>query len=148
MNSKFGSYKANSIRTASREQILLMLYDGAIGFLRQAKTAMEERRIGEKGRLINRAYAIVFELNACLNPEANRVVAENLSALYLFFLDRLRAANASCDPAVLDPVIDTMDFLRDTWAEAIEIARTEQAAEGGERRGANRAAASLGHVAA
>ncbi|MCA9772373.1 MAG: flagellar export chaperone FliS [Myxococcales bacterium] len=150
MNAKLSSYKANSIQTASKEQILLMLYDGAIGFLRQAQEKMVQRDYAEKGRLINRGYAIVFELNACLNPEANPVVAENLSSLYLFFMDRMRKANIQCDPRMLDAVVEHLEILREAWAGAIEMVQTSRVGEADAKRAAARSSTPqpLGHVAA
>ena len=61
---KMGSqkYKATSVQSASREKILLMLYEGAIKFTKRGIMAIEAGDVAERGTNIGRAYDIVLEL--------------------------------------------------------------------------------------
>lgn len=146
MKASIASYRENLIRTASREQILLLLYDGAIGFLRQAEEKIRAKEYEAKGRLLTRAYAIIFELNACLDHKAAPEIAEQLSALYLFIMKEIQSANARCDAKPIEGVLGVLETLREAWQGAADQVRAgerapQDAEAGGERR-------SLGRVAA
>lgn len=67
MNNPYKKYQTTQVMTASREKILLMLYEGAIRFTKQAKVAMEQRKVAEKGTFISKATAILSELMATLD---------------------------------------------------------------------------------
>ena len=67
MSNPYRQYQKTAVTTASREKILLMLYEGAIRFIKQAKIAMNEKRIADKGKYISKATAILSELMATLD---------------------------------------------------------------------------------
>ena len=67
MNAYMNQYQQNQIMTASKEQILLMLYDGAIKFCRQALAANEDGNVIEKLGKISKAFAIITEFSNSLN---------------------------------------------------------------------------------
>ena len=129
MNAYFNQYQNTQIATASREQILLMLYDGAIRFVRQAGEAMSERNFSRKTIMINKAMAIISEFSATLDFEIGGDIAHNLYALYDFMNRELVRANLKNDPQPLAVVDKLLSELRETWAEAVEICRREKAEE-------------------
>jgi flagellar protein FliS len=132
MNAYFNEYKNNAVMTASKEQILIMLYDGAIRFVRQARLGMEENRVAEKVNGINRAMAIITEFSNTLNHEIGGEIAADLSRLYDFMIRELVTANARNDITRLDPVEKILLDLRGAFCGAIEInARSGQQAFSG-----------------
>ena len=62
-------YKQTSVQSASREKILLLLYEGAIRFVKQAMAAIERKDIADRGMNIGRAFDIINELNNTLNHD-------------------------------------------------------------------------------
>ena len=126
MNAYMNQYQQNQIDTASREQILIMLYDGAIRFTRQARQAMDSGDNKLKMEKISRAMAIVTEFSNTLDREVGGEMADNLDALYHFMIRELTSANLQNDPEKLEVVIGLLTDLRETWMQAIEIARQEQ----------------------
>ena len=118
-------YQNNQIATASREQILLMLYDGAIRFCKQAKAAIEAKDAATKGTYISKTVAIITEFSNSLDHEIGGDIASNLDALYNFMLAELSKANINNDPGKIDTVCNMLCELRATWAEAIEINNSE-----------------------
>ena len=126
MNAYMNQYQQNQIDTASREQILIMLYDGAIRFTRQALEAMESGDQKIKMEKISRAMAIITEFSNTLDREVGGEIADNLDALYHFMIRELTSANLQNDPQKLEVVIGLLSDLRETWMQAIEIARKEQ----------------------
>ena len=114
-------YKKTSVSTTSRERILLMLYDGAIRFLEQAKLAIDNGQTQVKGEKISRAHAIISELNATLNHEIAPELCKNLQSLYIFIFDQLNLANLNNDKGAIDVSIEILDDLRGAWREAVKI---------------------------
>ncbi len=126
MNAYVNQYKNNHILNASPEQILIMLYDGAIRFCRQAMQAMEENRMVDKAQNISKAMAIVCEFGNTLDHEVGGKIAEDLDALYHFMTRELARANRENDRKALETVEDLLSGLRETWAEAAKIYTSEK----------------------
>lgn len=116
-------YRESQILNATPEQILIMLYDGAIRFCREAQMAMEVGDLIKQADKISRAMAIVTEFSNTLNREVGGDIAENLDALYAFMNRELVRANLEKDPSPVKTVEVLLSDLRETWAEAIDLNR-------------------------
>ena len=121
------NYQQNQILTASPERILIMLYDGAIRFTRQAIMGIEEDKPALRREGISRAMAIVSEFANTLDHQVGGEMAENLDGLYHFIIRELTEARKGHDVVKLQVVEGLLVDLRATWIEAIEIARSEAA---------------------
>jgi flagellar protein FliS len=109
------AYRESAVLTATPEQLVVMLYDGANRFLTQSAVAMREGRAGLAGEKLRRAEAIIDELLATLDMSVGEI-AERLQALYLFFKDHLMAARLHQDAAKVEEVARLMRELRGAWA--------------------------------
>lgn len=125
MNAYYNQYQSNQVTTASREQILLMLYDGAIRFTRQALEGISSGDRGAKAEGIRKAMAIVMEFRNTLDHKVGGEIAANLDALYDFMIREMIQTNTSNDPQPLSRVEGMLCDLRNTWKQAIDIARNE-----------------------
>jgi len=119
--SGYNQYQENQIATASREQILLMLYDGAIRFCKQASFAIKNGNIADKGRFIGKAMAIISEFSTSLDHEIGGEIAKNLDALYAYMMKELTKANINNETQPIDNTCTMLCELRATWAEAINM---------------------------
>lgn len=119
-NNPYKKYKETSVTSASREKLLLMMYEGAIKFTKKAILATEAKNIGDRGFNIGKAYDIILELNNTLNFEVGGQVAVNLEQLYMFMTDQLTKANISGDVSHLHNVLGILNTLYDGWVKAIE----------------------------
>ena len=126
MNAYFNQYQNNQVTTASPEQLLIMLYDGAIRFVRQASEAMAAGERVRKLESISKALGVIAELANTLDHEVGGEIAENLDALYHFMIRELTQANLKNDAEKLKVVEDMLCGLRETWMQAIEINRQEK----------------------
>ena len=126
MNGYTNQYLANTVLSASPEQLMLMLYDGAGRFLAQAIQAIEGGQTDKRAYFINKASAIVSEFAATLDRTQAPVLAEDLTALYGYMLRRMMQANLKNDTEPLVEVKGLLADLRATWAQAIEINRAEK----------------------
>lgn len=129
MNAYLKNYRNTQVQTASPEQILIMLYDGAIRFLNQAAVAMEAGDRALKVKNIDKTLAIIAELNATLDHDIGGEIAANLAALYDFMMREIPRANARNDVKILAPVLNILNDLRETWVQAAEIVRKERAGQ-------------------
>ena len=150
MNGYTNQYLANTVLSASPEQLLLMLCDGAGRFLAQAIQAIEDGRIEQRTNCINKASAIVAEFAATLDRSQAPALADDLTALYAYMLQRMMQANLKNDAEPLVEVKGLLADLRATWAEAIEINRAEQhqSADAAKSEAVARAAAAVTTLAA
>jgi flagellar protein FliS len=109
------AYRQSAVMTASPEQLVVMLYDGAIRFLRQAEAAYLEGSYLPAGERMTRAEAIIDELLCTLNPDAGEVV-ERLEAIYIFCKRCLVDARIGKDAVPVGHVIRLFGELREAWA--------------------------------
>ncbi len=120
INPYLKQYKKTQIDTTPKEQILLMLYDGAVRFLHQAKEGFAEKNIEKIHNNLIKVQNIITEFETTLDIENGGEFAQNLFALYEFMNRQLVRANMKKDEAALDIVIKHMTELRDTWREAVK----------------------------
>lgn len=112
-------YLQTQVTTTNQGELLVMLYEGAIRFLTQAKVMMEAKDYAQKGILISKALDVINELSSSLNKERGGAVADNLSNLYFYCNSRLLIANLKMDAQILDEVIRILTGLRDAFAQIV-----------------------------
>jgi len=120
-NNGYNQYKQNSINTATPEELTLMLYNGLVKFIMQAQTAIEEKNFEKANNSIIRSQDIIREFQVTLNMKYE--VAHNLALIYDYMHRRLVEANIKKDKDILDEVLGFAKELRDTWAQAMKLAK-------------------------
>lgn len=120
MKNAYQKYKATSVTSASKEKILLMLYEGAIKFNKRAIKACEEKNIAERGINIGKAFDIVLELNNTLDHKVGGEIAMNLEQLYMFISDQYTKANITGEIQPLKDSLKILETLHEAWIKAVE----------------------------
>lgn len=123
------AYQITRIRTASREQLLLITYDIAIRFCLTAENSLAKSDLEETHTSLVKAQNAVRELSVSLNPEVGGEIVDNLRGLYDFMHRSLIEANVEKKPEKIAMVRSMLEELRDTWKEAGEKLRKEAMAE-------------------
>jgi len=117
------SYRKVATQTASPAHLVLMLYDGAIGFLERALAGFDSRDPVQLNQAVNnnilRAQAIIHEMNANLNMEAGGEISVNFRRLYNYLHSRLREANLQKRKEPVQETLMRLRVLRDSWAEML-----------------------------
>ena len=131
MLNAYNKYKKTSVMSASREQILLMLYEAVIKFTKLAILAAEEKRIADRGHNIIRAFDIIVELNATLDHKVGGELAAQLEQLYVFMMDKYTQANLKGDVDALKANLKVLENLYDGWKQAIDKLKKENEQKGG-----------------
>lgn len=108
-------YLRSAVLTATSEQLVLMLYDGAIRFARQGKEALAHRNFETSCEKLLRAQRIVQELQAGIREEVDPALARQMRALYDFIYERLVRANMRQEAGPIDEALKILEHQRETW---------------------------------
>jgi flagellar protein FliS len=125
MSYGLGAYKKTSVETASKEQILLMLYQAAIKNCKKGIEAIENKNIAKKGEYIGKMQDIIVELSNSLDFEVGGDVAKELASLYDYILYSSTQANIKIDKTHLEGCLRVLNTLYDGWTEAIKQIKTQ-----------------------
>ena len=123
VNNPYDKYKQNSVFTATKEELTLMLYEGALKFANQGITAIEEKDYAKANDLIIKVENIIREFQITLNQDVE--VSKQLSPLYDYIYNLLVDGNMKKDVAKLSEARDLIREFRNMWKEAMRLARTE-----------------------
>lgn len=118
------AYKQQQIMTATPEGLTLMLYNGALKFIAEGIDAMQKKQYEQCNNALLRAENIVSEFRATLKMEYE--VSHGMMALYNYVYDCLVEGNMKEDVRKLEEAKEIMTELRNTWHEAMKIARAER----------------------
>lgn len=118
----YNAYKQNTVNLASKEQLLLMLVDGAVKYTKIARLAIEKRNIQLAHKELVRVQDIFTELMVTLDRKAGQVY-EELFKIYEYIKTKLVEANIKKDIKVIDEVLPLIENVRDTWYEVSKKAK-------------------------
>jgi flagellar protein FliS len=118
------AYRNSAVLTATPEQLVVMLYDGAVRFLRQAEVAMREGAWLHSFEKLGRGEDIIDELLATLNMDAGEI-SERLQAIYVFCKKTLIEARIQRESTKIGQVAALLANLREAWAKLAEQAAAQ-----------------------
>ncbi|OFI06504.1 flagellar protein FliS [Clostridium acetireducens DSM 10703] len=121
----YNAYQKNSVNFASKEQLLLMLVEGAVKFSKIAKNALEEKDNKKAHENLVKTQNIFYELMVTLDVNKGGEWAENLMRIYDFIISQLVQANVKKDVKILNETIPLIEDIRDTWNEAYKKSKIE-----------------------
>lgn len=118
MGSPYQQYKSTQVKTANQGKLIIMLYDGAIRFLKEAEAALPAKKYDVVNNNIIKTQNIITELMISLNMKAGDISA-NLYRIYDYMNRRLIEANVRKDMTVLREIIHLLSELREVWIEVV-----------------------------
>ena len=116
------TYQETSINTSSPAKLVVMLYQGAIRFLRQGIDDIRSKNLAGKARSIDRAVAILQHLQSTLDTKNGEEIAKDLDRLYTYAVERISQGSATLDAESIEEVVKLLSTLLSGWE---EIARKE-----------------------
>ena len=120
MNSTgFQAYRKTQIQTADQGTLILMCYDGAITFLKQAQSAHSKGDLQKYNLCCTKASNVLWELSNSINLEAGEV-ATHLQSLYNYMIRRIVDAQYHDRTNAIDEVISYIQELRESWKQIIK----------------------------
>ncbi|GAA3642484.1 flagellar export chaperone FliS [Asaccharospora irregularis] len=119
----YNAYKQNSVNTASKEQLLLMLLDGAVKYTKIAKLAIKEKNIERAHNELIRVQDIFLELMITMDKDSGDYM-EELYRVYEFIKNELGQANIKKDTQIIDNILPVIEEVRDMWYEVDKKIKT------------------------
>ena len=124
INNPYNAYQQNSVIQSTPGELTLMLYNGCLKFLNQAKKGIERKDNELKNINIQKVQNILRELMVTLDMSIP--ISESIQALYEYMINRLVEANIQNDSTVIDEIATYITDFRDTWKQVIQINRQRQ----------------------
>jgi flagellar protein FliS len=113
-------YQQAQVGTADRGHLLLLMFDGGLKFLGQARASLAANDVGRFGYDLGRAQSIIAELMHTLDHAAGGQIAADLERLYTFMLDHLVEANRRKSVGHLDQVARLLDIVASAFREILQ----------------------------
>lgn len=118
----FNVYKNNSVNYASKEQLLLMLVDGAVKFSKISRESLVSKDVKKSHENLVKVQNIFTELMVSLDQSAGEW-AEQIFSVYEFIKNKLVEININKDIQALDELMPLIEEIRDIWYEAYEVSK-------------------------
>ena len=124
-NNAYAAYQGTKIKTASPEELTLMLYDGAIKFCNIAKQALVEEDLEKASNYIIKANKIIVEFRCTLDLKYE--VSKDFDRVYEYIYYTLIEANIKKEAELIEEALHHLRIMRDTWKEVMEKVRKKSA---------------------
>ena len=129
-------YFRTKVLTASREELRMLLLEGALRFMRQGRDALVAKDWEGVYDGFTQAKAIVLELTNSMRPEVAPDLVPRMQSLYVFIYRLLVEASFEKDVAKADEAIRLMEYERETWGLLMERVAAGRAGGAGGAGGA------------
>jgi flagellar protein FliS len=110
------AYRQTEARSRSPLELVVMLYDGALRFLGEAREAAARQDGKTRAQKLSRVLAIIGELQSTLNIENGGDLAAELDRLYTYMRERLLDVTLKNDASGIDETHKLLTALRESWA--------------------------------
>lgn len=118
----YNVYKNNSVNYASKEQLLLMLVEGAVKFCKVARQAIVDKDMKKANDALIRTQDIFSELMVSLDTTAGDWAVQ-LFRVYDFIKERLMQANMTKNLEIIEEILPLIEDVNATWQEAYNISK-------------------------
>jgi flagellar protein FliS len=113
----YNVYKNNAVNYASKEQLLLMLVEGAVKFCKIARQAIIDKDVKKAHDSLVRTQDIFTELIISLDTSAGDWAVQ-LYRVYEFIKAKLIEANMTKNLEIIDEILPLIEDINETWQEA------------------------------
>lgn len=118
-DSTVNAYLRTQVLTASPEQLRLMLLEGAVRFLRQAREGLAAKDFSVSFDGFSKSRNIVIELMNSMRPDVDPALCSRVHSLYVFIYQTIVEASFEKSIEKADKAITMLDYERETWELAI-----------------------------
>ncbi|MFT8342300.1 MAG: flagellar export chaperone FliS [Clostridium beijerinckii] len=118
----YNVYKNNSVNYASKEQLLLMLTEGAVKFCKVARQAIVDKDVKKAHDALVRTQDIFSELMVSLDTSVGEWAVQMFN-VYAFIKEKLIEANLKKSLEIIDEILPLVEDINETWKEAYKRAK-------------------------
>jgi flagellar secretion chaperone FliS len=112
---QINTYLNNHYDGMDPEQLILLLYKGALSRLRLTREGIEEKDVKKKGENLSKAIAIISELNASVDSKMEDDSTHFLRGLYTAILTELPKVTLNNDLKILSRTERYISELKEIW---------------------------------
>ncbi|MFV0263497.1 MAG: flagellar export chaperone FliS [Kluyvera sp.] len=110
----------SAVMSASQQQLVTMLFDGALSALIRARLFMQDGNQQGKGLSLSKAINIIENgLKVGLDEDSRDELTQNLLSLYAYMVRRLLQANLHNDVSAVEEVEALIRNIADAWKESL-----------------------------
>ena len=117
MHNRPNIYQEIAVQTSSPTKLVVMLYEGAIRFLRQSVTAISSKDLDQKRQSVDRAVAVIQHLQGTLDMDRGGAVAAELDKLYTYINSKIVDGSSKLQTAPIEEAIKLLTVLLAGWEE-------------------------------
>lgn len=121
----YNVYKNNSINYASKEQLLLMLVDGAVKFAKISRQAIVDKNVERSHTYLKKTQNIIVELMVTVDL-SKAPWLDHLFEVYSYVNDKLTEVNMKKDLKLLDEIIPVIESIQKLWHDCYKKAQEER----------------------
>ena len=111
------AYRRMDAETRSPMELVVMLYEGALRFVGEARDAIRQGDVVARTNATRRALDIVTELQNTLNLKEGGEIARELDRLYTYIITRLLDVTRG-DAVAADEIAKLLSTLREGFSQA------------------------------
>ncbi len=115
MKNPLATYQKNQVAGMGQKDLILLLYNGALKFLRQAQEELDNERTDAFADRVERVHRIIFHLYTTLDFDKGGEIAEKLGSLYSFIISQLYILNSTRSPEIIRDIGEILSGLKDGW---------------------------------
>lgn len=115
MQKNIEKYKETQIAGLKQKDLIVMLYGGAIQYLKEAKNQIKNNNVSGWQTSFDKARKIILHLYSTLNMKEGGIVAEKLQSIYAYIVEQICTANALKDTKIVDDIIPLLDTIKQGW---------------------------------
>lgn len=115
MDKQVRTYQQMHVSGLNQKELIVMLYSGALKFIEDGKQIIHSNDVPLVHDKLNRARNIFIHLLATLDLEKGGELAQKLSALYAYFIEKITIANVTKDERELDEIIPLIQSIKESW---------------------------------
>lgn len=117
MQRAFEAYREAQVKTSDGLDLVILLYDEGVRYLREAADAYRQKDFERKSERLIYGMEVITELLSSLDLEKGGEIAKRLQALYTFMLQELLMADAREDPEAIERIAGMLEDLKGSWVE-------------------------------
>jgi flagellar protein FliS len=111
------AYRTTQVKSRSELELVVLLYDGLVRYLTDARNALVKRDLHAKRTAVARAMAILGHLQNTLDHQNGGEIAAQLQALYIYITGRVIDGNLRGEIDALDEALNLIAPLREAWSD-------------------------------
>lgn len=115
----------SNILASDPHKIIVMMFDGVLQSIAQAKGAIERKDLALKSTSMTKSINILNALRNSLDFTSEPTISQRFDDLYVYCIDQLNDISLNLNAEAIDEVSNLLKPLRDAWFEMPEEAKKE-----------------------